>query len=178
MTEQQLPKNQETAYIYDGKVYVEQDGSIYLLKVITVKKWDNFFRKYVDASELSRQEKVTPAQMGYTRTLEDKILIAKKIQSEDSLTDTETVFEMELRLAFPEEAQYKYQYFYRCSSGQICVKDFSSGCCFPVGVNSAYISRGKTIKLPENTLIPKTRQIYTLNSSGELELRLDSSNPW
>lgn len=171
MSEQ--PKDLETSYINRAKVFREEDGSIYFWKTITVEKWNDYLKKYVKHQELDRKEKVTPEQLQYFRSGSDKILVVKKIQSEDTLTDSEVVFEMELTFAFKNEELYRYQYFYRCRSGRIMVCDFASGCTFSAGVNDAqYVTRGKTKKLPENTLIPRNKDIYTLNSNGELELRL------
>jgi len=121
--------------------------------------------------------KKTPEELGFKREESWTVYVYKTIQSPETLTDETVYFEMELKFAFPtdEPRKWKNQYFYRARSGKIMLRDFESGVCSEVGINSELITRGKAKKLPENSRIPNNAPIFRLSSSGELEREVNQN---
>lgn len=125
-------------------------------------------------------EKVRPESLGFMKTESWMIYVYKVIQSAQTLTDETVYFSMELKFVFPkdEKKKWKHQYFYRARSGRIMLRDFESGICSEVSINSELVTRSKAKKLPENSRIPKTAPIFRLSSSGELEREIQESSIW
>lgn len=119
--------------------------------------------------------KVSPEDMGYTKSIKAKIFIAKKLSSEESLTDETIIFTQEIEYSVPSELRYSTAFLFKARSGRIFLKWFDSGCTSEVGVNdSEFCHRNaKAVRLPNDTLLPKSTPIYTLNpKTGELELEV------
>lgn len=138
-----------------------------------------FFETFdVESKKITGKKR--PSDFGFLKETSWTVYVYKTIQSPESLTDEVAYFEMELKFAFPEDEKKKWknQYFYRARSGRIMLRDFESGVCSEVGVNSELVSRSKAKKLPENSRIPKTAPIFRLNSSGELEREIQENSIW
>jgi hypothetical protein len=58
------------------------------------------------------------------------------------------------------------------------LRDFEAGICSEVSINSELVTRGKAVKLPENSLVPKNAPIFRLSASGELEREIQESSIW
>lgn len=121
--------------------------------------------------------KVRPLEMGFKREETAQIYVFKEIQSAENLDNETVYFDMPLTFAFPEdeERKWRYCYFYKCKSGRIMLRDFESGVCSGVGINSELVKRGRAKKLPQDTLIPKNAPIYKINLNGELGRQLPES---
>lgn len=123
--------------------------------------------------------KVRPQEMGFTKTQTARIYIYKEIQSTENLDNETVFFDMTLTFAFPEDRkEFKTQYFYKCRSGRVMLRDFSSGVCSEVSINSELVTRGRAKKLDPNTRIPKNAPIFRINSSGELERQISENSIW
>jgi len=123
--------------------------------------------------------KKRPSEMGFVREITSKVYVYKTVQSTESLTNETIYFEMELRFAFPQDEpkKYRYSYFFKARSGRVMLRDFESGVCSEVGINSELVIRGKPKKLPENSRIPLDAPIFRLNAqTNELEREV-SVNP-
>ena len=124
--------------------------------------------------------KKRPQDFGFKKTESWTVYVYKTIQSPETLTDETFYFSMTLSFKFPEDEKRKWlhSYFYKAKSGRIMLRDFESGVVSECGVNSELVTRGKAIKLPENTRIPKNAPIFRLNPSMELEREIQESSIW
>ena len=124
--------------------------------------------------------KVRPSEMGFAKTQTMDIYVYKTIQNPDKLQDETVYFSMELTFAFPADEPKKWlnMYFYKARSGRIMLRDFESGVCSECSINSELVTRGKAVKLPENSLIAKNAPIFRLSASGELEREIQESSIW
>lgn len=125
-------------------------------------------------------DKRRPEELGFVRTTSWTVYVYKVIQSAQTLVDETVYFSMPLTFKFPkdEKKKWKNQYFYRARSGRIMLRDFESGICSEVGVNSELVVRGKAKRLPQNSQIPKNAPIFRLNSNQELEREIQEGSVW
>jgi len=145
--------------IIDTNVVFEEKGKLY-------------FNKMDGKKVVAR---VTPEDMGYSKSIKAQIYIAKKISNDESLTDETIVFTQEIEYSIPSEVKYATAFLFQTRSKRIFLKWFDSGCTSEVGVNdSEFCHRNaKAVKLPNDTLLPKSTPIYSLNpKTGELELEV------
>ncbi|MGA2522908.1 MAG: hypothetical protein ABSF65_01995 [Candidatus Bathyarchaeia archaeon] len=124
--------------------------------------------------------KARPEQFGFKKEESWRIYVYKTIQNPDKLQDEQVFFSMTLTFAFPIDEPKKWinQYFYKARSGRIMLRDFEAGICSEVSINSELVTRGKAVKLPENSLVPKNAPIFRLSASGELEREIQESSIW
>jgi hypothetical protein len=164
-----------------GKVYLEQDGSVYFLKTIQTYQFlmvnqngDNIYSK--TATE-TQTEHVTPEQLGFTKKASWEIYVYKTEHEE--LEDKTVYYSMTLYFEIPLETRYRTAYFKIAKSGRVFLKWFDSSSCSEVSINDPeFCKRGKAKRLPEDTILQRNAPVFTLSSSGELERRLDSEAVW
>jgi len=145
--------------IIDTNVVFEEKGKLY-------------FNKMDGKKVVAR---VTPEDMGYSKSIKAQIYIAKKISNDESLTDETIVFTQEIEYSIPSEVKYATAFLFQTRSKRIFLKWFDSGCTSEVGVNDGEFCHrnAKAVKLPNDTLLPKSTPIYSLNpKTGELELEV------
>jgi hypothetical protein len=169
------------SHIDSNKVFIEKDGSLYLIKRIQTFKFlmvnqngDSVYEKTPFKTETLH---VTPESLGYSKHESWDIYVYKVDHS--NLEDKTEFYSMTLNFQVPDEKLYKTAYFKKVKSGRVFLMWFNSGTCSEVSINdNEFCKREKARKLPEDTLIQKNAPIFTLSSSGELERRLDSDAVW
>jgi hypothetical protein len=164
-----------------NKVFIEQDGSLYLIKTTKTYKFllINQDGKSIYGTSPSKIEKthVTPESLGYTKKAEWLIYIYKVNHSD--LQDTTEFYVMPLYFEVPDEKRYRCAYFFKTKSERVFLKWFDSASCSEVSINDPeFCKRGKATKLASDTILLKNAPIFTLSASGELERRLDSEAVW
>lgn len=157
------------------KPQLAEDGSIYFIKrswkVHRPSEWSTQWQN-VEGSTTT--EHVTPEQCKFIKSVKIEIVVAKQIQSTESLEENEEVyFKMPITIAVPKEDRYRFYYLYQTKNDKIFLKNLDSGGCMEVSLNNTeFCTKGKSKKLADNTLLPKSTRIYTLAKNGELELRI------
>lgn len=172
--------DKKVSYVDMGKVFEEQDGSLYFIKTTETFKFllmnQNGENIYSKTAEI-KTEHVTPEQLGFSKR-ENMEIFVYKTEHED-LEDKTVYYSMTLEFSIPNEARYKTAYFKKTKDGRVFLKWFDSSCCSEVSINDPeFTKRGKARKLPNDTILKRDAPIFTLSASGELERRLDSEKVW
>lgn len=179
MTEQ--PKDKTVEFTNFGRVYEEKDGSLYFIKTTETFKFllinGNGEEVYSKTPSKTEKTHVTPESLGYTKKETWMIYVYKT--ERDELEDKTVFYELPLTFEIPEEKRYKTAYFKKAKSGRVFLAWFDSGTTSEISINDTeFTKRGKSKRLPEDTIIQKNAPIFTLSASGELERRLSENEVW
>jgi len=83
---------------------------------------------------------------------------------------------MVLEYSFENTKENEHKYFFICKSGRVMLTDFPSGVTSECGVNSIYVNRKSSKKLPENSRIARNAPIFVINpTTQELERKVEDT---
>ncbi|MGD0158863.1 MAG: hypothetical protein ABSB89_01030 [Candidatus Bathyarchaeia archaeon] len=169
-------------YVNMGRVFEDEKGELYFIKTTEKRKFimrssDNGEPIFEKTPCATKEEHVTPSELGFTKKDTRDIYVYKTENSE--LEEQTVYYSMTLTFEIPQEKKYKTAYLRKAKSGRVFLVWFDSGCSSEVSVNdSEFCKRSKGKRLEPDTIINRNAPIFTLSASGELELRLDSSKVW
>jgi hypothetical protein len=161
-----------------GKVFLDENGAIYFIKEVKTFKFitvnPNGESIYNKTAIKTEEKRITPEQLGYTKSAKWDIYVYKTEHEE--LEDKTVYYSMTLNFAIPEEKRYKTAYFKTTQSGRVFLTWFESGTCSEVSINDPeFCTRSKAKRLSEDTILQRGSPIFTLSAEGILERRLQEN---
>jgi len=165
-----------------GKVFLEQDGSIYFLKTVETYQFlmvnpNNGENIYSKTPMKTEQTHITPEMLKFSKRETWDIFVYKT--NNDELESRTEYYSMTLTFTVPSEKRYFSAFLKKVKSGRVFLTWFDSGTCSEISINDGeFTSRGKARKLAPDTILQKGSPIFTLSASGELERRLSENDIW